>query len=153
MENHPLDAAAGRPQMRWDGDTWPQDRIDRLKALHAKGLTYTEIAAEIGGTRSSIGGKIARLQLTPKTQLAFTRRPTRPRTPPKPVPKPVPIEAPPSLDLPLESLGSDMCRYTAGEDAPYAFCAQPTKRGVPFCAYHVTTCYQPSHPARKQETA
>jgi GcrA cell cycle regulator len=44
------------------GDGWTNDRIDELKALHAKGLSAAQIAKQMGNvTRNAVLGKIHRL--------------------------------------------------------------------------------------------
>lgn len=44
---------------------WSDDRIERLKALHAQGKSAKDIAADIGGvTRNAVLGKIHRLGLS-----------------------------------------------------------------------------------------
>ena len=40
---------------------WPEERIDRLKALVARGLSAADIAAELGVTRNTVIGKLRRL--------------------------------------------------------------------------------------------
>ena len=41
--------------------TWSLDKTNKLKKLFKKGLTYTQIAHELGSNRSAIAGKLSRL--------------------------------------------------------------------------------------------
>lgn len=45
------------------GGLWTDERIERLKTLHAQGLPYSDIAAKMGISRSMVSGKLARLGL------------------------------------------------------------------------------------------
>jgi len=58
---------------------WTEEAVERLKTLHAEGLSGAELAARLGGglTRSAIFGKLHRLGLTgmrgPATQIQRSR--------------------------------------------------------------------------------
>ena len=54
---------------------WSEKVVERLKALHAQGLSGSELASRLGGrlTRSAIFGKLHRLGLTGKTGAAMHR--------------------------------------------------------------------------------
>lgn len=58
---------------------WSEEAVERLKALHAQGLSGSELASRFGGglTRSAIFGKLHRLGLTGKPK----------RRPPPPIPR------------------------------------------------------------------
>ncbi len=60
---------------------WSAEAVERLKALHAQGLSGSELASRFGGglTRSAIFGKLHRLGLTGKKSEA-KRRPPLPIT-------------------------------------------------------------------------
>lgn len=60
---------------------WSVEAVERLKALHAQGLSGSELASRLGGglTRSAIFGKLHRLGLTGKTGEP-KRRPRSPIT-------------------------------------------------------------------------
>lgn len=54
---------------------WSEEAVERLKALHAQGLSGSELASRLGGglTRSAIFGKLHRLGLTGGTGEAQPR--------------------------------------------------------------------------------
>ena len=61
--------------------TWTEERIERLKALWAEGLSASQIAAELGGvTRNAVIGKVHRLGLSGRVKSAGSATP-RPRKP------------------------------------------------------------------------
>jgi len=128
---------------------WTEQRIDQLKALYAKNMSYSEIGAIMGVSRESIGGKVARLGLKPRTQFAFSPRPSRPRTPPKPI-EPIPAqEAPESLNMALEDMSYGQCQWPTAEagsiQSPvHKFCGRPVKPHAPYCEPHCRKAYQPS---------
>lgn len=46
-----------------DGFQWTSEKVEALKALHAEGRSYTEIAQALGcGSRNVVGGKVMRLR-------------------------------------------------------------------------------------------
>ena len=58
---------------------WTEEAIERLKALHAQGLSGSELAARLGAglTRSAIFGKLHRLGLTGGKSAATQRQSSR----------------------------------------------------------------------------
>lgn len=44
-------------------DTWPGDRVSKLRVLWTQGLSATEIAKQLGVTRCAVLGKVHRLNL------------------------------------------------------------------------------------------
>lgn len=102
---------------------------------------------DVSLSRNAVLGRLARLGLTvkDKTEIApYTRgvirtRVRRVRTVvAKPKPAPVVCEAVPSLELTLDELKFDSCRYIAGDD--YLYCGHTAfKRSM--CGFHFAVCY------------
>jgi len=72
---------------------WNEANIAKLKSLWQKGLSCSQIAAEIpGSTRSAIIGKVHRLKLPPRrdSYSPSTSRPAAVPRPAKPKPSPLP---------------------------------------------------------------
>lgn len=75
------------------GIGWTEERVDRLKALWAEGLSASQVAADLGGvTRNAVIGKVHRLGLSgragkpskrvsaPRTPTSKTSAPSEPKT-------------------------------------------------------------------------
>lgn len=135
---------------------WSPDQVEKLKALHAEGLSAGQIAYQFGGkmTRNMICGKIARLGL-PAHPYGIRSSLPRLHIPPKPKPKPVPIVIPaeaPRLVLvknrpvTIETLESGMCKWPYGEGEHIHFCANPQKEHSQYCPFHHAKSYVPSRP-------
>jgi len=137
--------------------SWTPNRIDTLRKLWAAGISFSEIAAEMGGgiTRSAIGGKLYRLGLggradrihakrTPEELEAtkrakYARRNERRRkvTVMKPA---VNLEALRCIKVDpmhksLIDLDPDGCRYPFG-DNPFTFCNRTQLEGHSYCGGH-----------------
>ncbi|WP_173796289.1 GcrA family cell cycle regulator [Hartmannibacter diazotrophicus] len=68
--------------------SWTEERVERLKALWAEGLSASQIAGELGGvTRNAVIGKVHRLGLSgrSKPQAQPTARPRKTREPTHPM--------------------------------------------------------------------
>jgi GcrA cell cycle regulator len=123
---------------------WTDERIEKLKTLHAEGLSASKIAARLGGvSRNAVIGKVVRLGLGPlqgnhqvKSKVAIVRAPRVRKAKPDPVkiselqefmdraPPPVveTIPKPKSLELTLMELERNSCRWPEGERATTTFC-------------------------------
>lgn len=127
---------------------WTDERVERLKALWAEGLTAREVAAQMGGFdhcddggRSTVLGKVHRLNLSgrakPVPKRAYPPRPKRAKNdggalanklkagtfavPPKPLPPPEPVHVPyagPRYGILDDRLGHRMCRAIVGGSGP-----------------------------------
>ncbi len=92
--------------------TWTDERIDKLKTLHANGMSASQIAKALGGvTRNAVIGKVTRLKLGGRELPSNPRAasPARePRRPPASKPRPLPqIDvAPPPAAVRVASDGS-----------------------------------------------
>lgn len=45
------------------------------------------------------------------------------------------------LNIPLEKLNDDQCKYPTSDGPPILFCGCPTKHGSPYCGHHHSVCY------------
>lgn len=138
---------------------WTDDRIAQLRFLWGKGLSYSQIANELGGvTRNAVIGKASRLGLPPRKDQFQSQRITRQRIdrskkqrkrslfPAYPVleehddwkPRVVAAE---SLNLSLLDLAFGQCRYPTSETSPHFFCGQPQKKDSSFCLAHHAICH------------
>lgn len=136
---------------------WTDERIERLRALHADGLSAGAIALELGCglTRNAVIGKLDRsgikqgrasVTLKSPAEKPATRPPrTRPRKPswnvptePLP-PEPLPIAEPkPRNTKTFAELRTGECRYPYGEEpAVMRFCGRPVYFGTSYCLHHV----------------
>lgn len=142
-------------------ETWTEARTERLKVLHASGMTCAEIAADLGGvSRNAVIGKLSRLGLTstrkakPPARLACQRdlaRPPRSNAGPQvqainarkhepDIANEVPVAerqadvAP--LHISLDDLTSTTCRWPYGDRAPFTFCGCSAPEGKAYCAPH-----------------
>jgi GcrA cell cycle regulator len=125
---------------------WTDKRVERLKAMHAEGLSFSMIAARLGGvSRSAVGGMVWRLGLSECQEAGPLKIKTRRRTvfakrapvtlppapqelPPAPMP-PVPalavveeIPVPQSERITLLALRDGMCRWPLGTPGEEDFC-------------------------------
>jgi GcrA cell cycle regulator len=130
---------------------WTDERCEMLRRLWADGLTASDIARQLGATRSGVLGKIMRLGLLGRKSSEFKPGPPRPRAvrkravvspspaPPEPEEKPPPPEPEPQPPKPrrltLLQLGERHCRWPI-EDNPFRFCGAYRSSGETYCAYH-----------------
>lgn len=146
---------------------WTEQKVAELKALNAKGMSFTDIGIELGFTRGAVGGKLHRLGLT-DTRPKSARRGQHPRIKTK-------IEnsfagrlkreagaaamreqfsAIEIIDLPpdqsavavsLFKLKPQSCRWPLGDPRDIAamrFCGADQCEGKSYCAHHYRMAYQ-----------
>lgn len=132
---------------------------EELRRLKEQGMTYNDIAKELGVSKGVVIGRANRLGLLghePKRAFAVLERPqdAPPIREPDAVPEaPAPPEERPPDPEPLRATAKRLprgegCAYIAGP-APFSdasFCGQPRRRGAegpnsPYCADHHTRCY------------
>ena len=81
MADGPLTFPGRDASGRWkaDGAAWTPERVERLLALAAEGLSGALIAAELGITRNAVAGKLSRLRgrLKVDTETREVRKPKR----------------------------------------------------------------------------
>ena len=121
---------------------WTPERIEALRRLHAQGLSYRQIAAELDLSRNSVIGKMHRLELT------TTERQGAAKLPP---PAKTNACAPPAVDPDLPwhhrlfaGLTSRMCHYPFGDlaDESLRFCGEAVRGpGAAYCEEHHALCH------------
>ncbi len=150
---------------------WTDDRVDRLRELWGKGLSASQIAAQLGDgiTRNAVIGKAHRLGLEGRPSpirgggsgIRVRRRIRKPVLPSHPqtvteserpnrtrLADQTPSEPP--LEIPTASGRKDgpagkgpRCLWPIGDpgDANFRFCNRPAKPGRPYCAEHCAVAY------------
>lgn len=116
---------------------WTAERVEFLRSAWEEGQTAAEIAAALGLTPNSVGGKIYRLQL-PKRRKRRSRR----------VAITGPIPLPDSLRVSILELGLDSCRWPTEEDdrsvedGRLTFCGHKIAYGYSYCPAHALVAYR-----------
>ena len=155
--------------------TWTAERIEQLRNYVVTGLTYSQIAAEIGVTRNAVIGKIHRLGLSPARPAGVPARscPPRVRRPRasahsrllhliySDAPRAGTGEACASEALAIEPIDSAQrcslldiaqgkCRWPIGDPdtVDFAFCGNEALGGFSYCAGHARMAYRV--PARRR---
>ena len=147
---------------------WSEDRVERLKALWADGLSASQIAKQLGGvTRNAVIGKVHRLGLSGRAAGGRLARP-RPASPPRPrrpaAPRAAPrapmIAAPvaasppapegPGLIASMADLCGHVCKWPIGDPSSegFTFCGRRSSEG-PYCVEHARVAYQPQQTKKK----
>jgi GcrA cell cycle regulator len=138
--------------------------VNDLKAMHAEGLSFSQIAQEIGGiTRNAAIGKASRLGLAPRDKKTSSarprvypkhRRPPRvkwqpsirlPKIEPEPMPAVVFDEAIPiEQRKTLMQLEHGNCRWPCGDpvDPGFFYCGGVAIEGKSYCIAHSHRAYQ-----------
>ena len=152
-------------------DTWKDEAlVERLKSLHADGLSASQIGNRLGVSRSAVIGKIHRLglakghgcypRLTARNMLnaRLARRPRRQRAeigwkkPPHEIfAEREAARQAPELFIPeherktLETLEPADCRYPYGDPRTpdFYFCGKPRVGGLPYCDWHRKIAFVP----------
>lgn len=152
-----------------NGD-WTEERIERLKVLWKDGLTFGEIAVQMGGvTRSAVIGKVSRLDLekravgiAPANAKPFANKAM-----------PAPKKGAPVLAMVAPGNGSDLisqpaaartwrgnalpskhqCRWPIGDPsrAGFTFCDRFALVAKPYCEVHCEAAYVPGNPSRGRD--
>lgn len=123
---------------------WTPERKERLKALHATGARFADIADEIGNTTAKGVEKMAAKMGLPRR--AYHHRPGAGIVRARPKPRLVVPLVEPSTDLAATILAVTGCRWAiTPHDAPkdaHMFCNHPTElneitgKSRPYCPYH-----------------
>jgi len=130
---------------------WTDARTKRLIKLYADGLSYAQVAEEIGEgcTRLRVRGKVRRLKLQqPKRQREIFEQ--KPPIPPPPEPEVEPLS---EHSCTITGLSNRTCRYPLwdfhGKPSERFYCGRPAdlSAGRPYCERHEKLCVGPV-PAR-----
>lgn len=149
---------------------WIDERVEQLKALWARGLTCSQIAAEIsnGASRNSIIGKVRRLGLANRPvqpfdpvkanlarkkkrreraeRFAERRLAGRQLSGPRPIKLTTEIPARFSAHpVALDGLTSQTCHWPLWDVAEKSgnYCGGKPLPGLPYCGHHAQLAYQP----------
>lgn len=141
--------------------TWNEEREAHLRKRWAEGATFSEIAKELGVTRSSAIGKAHRLKLGNRGRTALVdggkqtskrrrqRKETR-ITKLRVAFEDMPITAAELQDIPIEQrrtiidICHDHCRFPFGDPLTpeFFFCGGKAIAGMPYCAPHAKLAYE-----------
>lgn len=131
---------------------WTDEKIEKLKKLWGKGLTASQIAAEIGDgiTRNAVIGKAHRLKLPSRpspVKGAATPKVEKPEEPKKETP----VEA---KRTSLLELTEQTCKWPIGHpgDPDFYFCGKPSRPGVPYCREHCKMAFQAQLPRKDRQS-
>jgi GcrA cell cycle regulator len=157
---------------------WTDPQTDALKRLHATGMSYTNIAAQINAefktsfSRNAAIGRAMRVGLSdvkwtrPKRELA-TKRERKPRVriiqangnsnrqrvietiESEPIKLRCAEVIP--LNISIDELESGVCHYPYGDTPPYAYCGHATLGAGPYCDLHHELCHTPTNGMRWRE--
>ena len=134
---------------------WTVERVEQLKTLHASGISFGQMAIELGGgiSRNSAIGKAKRLGLTMRGPSVVKPEPAR--TPRLRIRlsttherKPPTLQSPPIAPVPtcepvtFAQLNDTHCRYPVSADgAPILFCGANKKHPHHYCIFHANICF------------
>jgi hypothetical protein len=146
---------------------WTAETETRLKELHAKGLSFRQIACMVGTTRNACIGKARRLGLPPRLTGETILRPKKrkgrksfdsamgsmvarlngearrkrqgPSLPPR-----TPLAQPPAPEhwLTFADLKPGNCRYPEGEGQAIKFCGGARRDESSYCEFHHQKTHQ-----------
>jgi len=129
---------------------WTDEKIEKLKKLWGKGLTASQIAAEIGDgiSRNAVIGKAHRLKL-PSRPSPVKADPEKKE---KAVEKPAAAPEVESKKTTLLDLTEQTCKWPIGHpgDADFYFCGKPSRPGVPYCPEHCQMAFQAQIPRKER---
>lgn len=143
---------------------WNDERVATLTRLWDSGYSLGNIGLIMGLTRSTVSGKVDRLNLPKRLVIRHgaprkrgTRakpRVVRPPQPPTMTPTALPVEPPPPPDcepVSFAAIHDGQCKFILGEPTAHAMaCGAPTAEGASWCAYHSRIVYQPAEPRRQR---
>lgn len=156
---------------------WTDERVEKLKELHGKGIPTRQIAARLGGiSKNGVISKLHRLGITGNTDnrgrstlskidrhrrakgaaLAVKRE--------KAVEEGMPVEPtpivrihtfipePPSKQLTVLQLTDSVCKW-ASDERPYTFCGHPSRDNLPWCDHHAARAFNTPAPRVRLQRA
>lgn len=153
------------------GSEWSEEKVERLKALHRKGLSCSIIAHELGDvSRNAVIGKLHRLGLSNASSTVhrdnqYGRKPRAPRKSPGKAVRIVRAngnsnrlrlfetakieveqlrcaEVDP-MNVGLLDLEQHQCRYPVNNHSPFLFCGHRKMEGSSYCAPHFMLSHRP----------
>jgi GcrA cell cycle regulator len=115
------------------GSVWTEQRLEQLKSLWAKGLSISQIGAEIGVSRNAVVGKVHRMGL-PKRQSPIMRSEKTPAVRPA---------AKTASPMTFEEWDRSKCCWPIGDPKSddFRFCGERASEGRPYCAHHCAMAY------------
>jgi len=150
---------------------WTDEKIELLKKLWARGVSKSQIAADLGGiSRNSVSGKLNRLGLlntrlprpkreSPLPRIASARPPRSNFNPGPPLGRQpdnmlVKPRNPPALTsdqkeyvmgkgIPLLDLARDQCHWPVNDRKGFDDHLFCGAKGYPYCPHHALMAYQP----------
>lgn len=142
--------------------SWNDERIETLKSLWDKGLSASQIAAELGEgvTRNAVIGKAHRLGLKPRPSPVKSDSPkAKKSTDAAKTPAAKTATAAPAKSrkkkkvatkITLLDLTERMCKWPIGHpgEPDFRFCGKPAEPGMPYCLEHCGEAYQAQQPRR-----
>ena len=133
--------------------SWTDDRNSTLKSLWEKGLSASQIAAELGEgvTRNAVIGKAHRMGLSSRPSPVKGE----PGAAPAPQAKRAPAPKKENIKVTLLDLTERMCKWPLGHpgDADFQFCGKPSLPTFPYCADHCAQAYQVQQPRRDRRNS
>lgn len=146
---------------------WTELLVSKLTAMHADGLSYAQIGAELKISRNAAIGKASRLGLPPREKKGRPRiaraYPKHRRTPrvkwqpsvrlPKMEVEPMPVVDDSNIPIEqrctLDQLTSTTCRWPVGTpgQSDFFYCGYPSADlniGIPYCPIHGARAVQGS---------
>jgi GcrA cell cycle regulator len=127
---------------------WEKEKEAIIAQLYHKGLVFSEIARNMGITRSAVAGKLRRLGLMGTRENNSKGGGPRPRKRTAVISRPRP-EAPPfspkAFNCNIWELGNRNCRWPAGGVGHnMVYCGHPSadvERGFPYCPVHTSLAW------------
>ena len=131
---------------------WTDERIAKLKELWEKGLSASQIAAELaeGVTRNAVIGKAHRLGLKSRPSPVKADPKKKTKAKPKPPPKKVEEVKDAEKRIGLLDLTERICKWPIGHpgEADFHFCGEPSVDGLPYCQPHCEEAFQAQAPRK-----
>lgn len=134
---------------------WLDCEVEFIRREAEAGNTALNIAHALGRSRSAVLGKMHRENITinrPNKHDATVNRSFKPHgvMPSKASRKPLKVPAKPvqpscqtanvydaaALNITLDNLGKNQCRWAVNDGGPFLFCGHEVEPGKPYCEHH-----------------
>jgi hypothetical protein len=119
-----------------------KEREAQIRKLHKKGLSFMQIAAELGVSRGTVAGCVTRLGLSKSHArvsslwLMAVRRVATDAPPPVPAAQPTPLPIGFVAPVALLDLEPHRCRWPVRDVPSYLFCGRQKTDGSSYCNHH-----------------